>query len=102
MKEERERKGGGVRGDVSEGNGCRNKDYKRRRKYSRRSCRDSNLRPFDHESGALKVSYHCSPVTACVVCLSPLAAVQQRARVSDSISIVKLEVDTFRLHCLPG
>ena len=29
----------------------------RRRKFSRRSCRDSNSQPFDHESGALPTSY---------------------------------------------
>ena len=38
-------------------NGYRNKSQHRKltleRKFSRRSCRDSNPRPFDHESGAL-------------------------------------------------
>ena len=32
-----------------------------RRKLSRRSCRDSNLRPFNHESGALTTELSCTP-----------------------------------------
>ena len=32
-----------------------------RRKFSCHSCRDSNLQPFDHNSGAVPLSYHCFP-----------------------------------------
>ena len=41
------------------------KSWPWRRNFSRRrSCRDSNLRLFDHESGALPLSYHLpSPIT---------------------------------------
>ena len=52
-------------------NGYRNKSQHRtedcpwRRKFSRRSCRDSNPRPFDHESGALTTEL--SPLPRCWV-----------------------------------
>ena len=46
-------------------NGYRNKSQHtklpRRRKYSSRSCRDLNPRPFDHESGALTVELSLPP-----------------------------------------
>ena len=46
-------------------NGYRNKSQHRklpwRRKYSSRSCRDLNPRPFDHEPGALTIELSPSP-----------------------------------------
>ena len=50
-------------------NGYRNKSQHRkltrRRKFSRRSCRDSNPRPFDHESGALTTELSPPPTVTC-------------------------------------
>jgi len=49
-------------------NGNRNKSTESwpwRRKFSRRSCRDSNPRPFDHESGALTTKLSPLPCSWC-------------------------------------
>ena len=45
-------------------NGCRNKSQHKnqRRKLFCRSCRDSNLRPFDRESVALILNHPLSPI----------------------------------------
>ena len=45
------------------------------RKFSRRSCRDSNSQPFDHESGVLPTSYPvfvCNAVAITCVCTGVL------------------------------
>ena len=38
-----------------------------RRKFSRRSCRDSNPRPFDHESGALTTELSPPPMSLIII-----------------------------------
>ena len=59
-------------------NGYRNESQHRkltwRRKFSRRSCRDSNPRPFDHESGALTTELSPLPMVPWVLCTKAAVA----------------------------
>ena len=48
-----------------EWNGYRNKSRPWRRKFSRRSCRDSNPQPFAHKSGALTTELSPLPQVCC-------------------------------------
>ena len=83
-------------------NGYRNKSQHRksipwRRKFSRRSCRDSNPRPFSHESGALTTE------------LSPVKPKQNRIRTghecytaTESVSQVWMPQKTMILIVWPA
>ena len=61
------------------------KHTSRRRKFSRRSCRDSNLRPFDYESGALTTDL--SPLAQlCRLCKEARTQSKLQALVYDILS----------------
>ena len=55
--------------------GYRNKSHRRkltgRREFTRHSCRDSNPRPFDHESGALITEFPQLPSVCILYTFSP-------------------------------